>query len=316
MNEQGAQLSNPFSTGGGGSHFEAHIQAMFVALMLSGGVAPCLPPWPIKRVTLQNKVDGFDTDDVLVVVEEPYDRHTSKLIAQIKHSISFTQGDHIFGTSIRAAWRDFNHPDRFQREQDRVALITGHLNGTHEQDVTWLLRQARHTADHEEFLKHVNEANYSSRSKRDRLAAFQAHLQVTCSELHSFFRHLHLLCYDLGSDDGTTLPLIFSHFSQFDISSPEQIWGALVECVQTWNQDAGTITKGNLPQHLIDAFKQTRTVTSPDSALSSQQPQEASDWSQHRKAPALSKALLLGAWDENREADLEIVQAIAATFRR
>ncbi len=32
--------SNPFSTGGGGVHFEAHVQASFVALMLTGVYAP------------------------------------------------------------------------------------------------------------------------------------------------------------------------------------------------------------------------------------------------------------------------------------
>ena len=290
---------------------------MFVALMLSGGFAPCLPPWPIKEVKLQNKIDGFDTDDVLVVVEEPLHRRTSKLIAQVKHNLSFTAGDQTFGKSIRAAWRDFKNSDLFQvGQQDRIALITGHLTGTHEQDVTWLLRQARHTADDVEFFKHVNEANFSSNSKRARLAAFQEHLGVTNSELYSFFRHLQLLCYDLGSDDGTTLPLIYSHFAQFEISSPEQVWGALVEFVQTLNQDAGTITRGNVPPSLIDAFRPKRIVPSPDTTPSAQQPQGAPDWNQHSKAPALAKALLLGAWDDNKEADLEIVREITSAPRR
>ena len=290
---------------------------MFVALMLSGGFAPCLPAWPIKEVKLQNKIDGFDTDDLLVVVEEPLHRRTGKLIAQVKHNLSFTEGDQTFGTSIRAAWRDFKNPDLFQVEQqDRIALITGHLTGTHEQDVTWLLRQARHTADDVEFFKHVNEANFSSKSKRDRLVAFQAHLIVTDSELYSFLRHLQLLCYDLGSDDGTTLPLIYSHFAQFEISSPEHIWGALVEFVQTWNQDAGTITRGKVPPYLIEAFRPKRIVPSPDTTPSGQQPEEAPDWNQHSKAPALAKALLLGAWDDNKEADLEIVREITSASRR
>lgn len=43
------QLSNPFSTGGGGGHFEAHVQASFVALMLTRRVAPILPPWPLLK---------------------------------------------------------------------------------------------------------------------------------------------------------------------------------------------------------------------------------------------------------------------------
>ena len=49
------QLSSPFSTGSGGAHFEAHVQASFVVLMLTGGFAPVLPCWPISKVKLQGK---------------------------------------------------------------------------------------------------------------------------------------------------------------------------------------------------------------------------------------------------------------------
>ena len=71
MKTAGKQLSNPFSTGGGGGHFEAHVQTSFVALMLTGGFAPCLPCWPISKIKLQGKFDGYDTDDLVVFVENP-----------------------------------------------------------------------------------------------------------------------------------------------------------------------------------------------------------------------------------------------------
>jgi len=35
------------------------------------GHAPCLPCWPIKEIKLQGKVDGFDTDDLIVFVQAP-----------------------------------------------------------------------------------------------------------------------------------------------------------------------------------------------------------------------------------------------------
>lgn len=82
------ELSNPFSTGGGGAHFEAHVQASFVALMLTGGFAPCLPCWPIKKVKLQGKFLGYDTDDLVVVVASENGQEERKLLVQIKHSIT------------------------------------------------------------------------------------------------------------------------------------------------------------------------------------------------------------------------------------
>ena len=38
MTSKGKKLSNPFSTGNGGGYFESHVQASFVALMLTGGM--------------------------------------------------------------------------------------------------------------------------------------------------------------------------------------------------------------------------------------------------------------------------------------
>lgn len=42
MNQNGKQLSNPFSTGGGGVHFETHVQASF-GIKPTGGFAFCMP---------------------------------------------------------------------------------------------------------------------------------------------------------------------------------------------------------------------------------------------------------------------------------
>ena len=70
MSKRVKQLSNSFSTGSGGPHFEAHVQASFVTLMLTGGFAPCLPCWPITEIKLQGKNDGYDTDDLIVFVKK------------------------------------------------------------------------------------------------------------------------------------------------------------------------------------------------------------------------------------------------------
>jgi hypothetical protein len=94
-------LSNPSSTGGIGVHFEGHVQASFVTLMLTGGYAPCLPCWPITEVKLQGKIDEFDTDDFIVVVKN--NKEQRKLLGQIKHSIEITKGSRLFGEVLQAA---------------------------------------------------------------------------------------------------------------------------------------------------------------------------------------------------------------------
>ncbi|KAF5437552.1 hypothetical protein C5S35_03445, partial [Candidatus Methanophagaceae archaeon] len=152
MSKIGKPLSNPFSTGGGGGHFEAHVQASFVVLMLTGGFAPCMPCWPISMIKLQGKIDGFDTDDLIVFVEDSSNEQKRKLLGQVKHTIHITQGDPTFGEVMQAAWNDFNNSALFSKNKDVIALITGPLSATDTNDVRWLLDQARHTKSDDEFF--------------------------------------------------------------------------------------------------------------------------------------------------------------------
>ena len=122
MSNNVKKISNPFSTGGGGEHFEAHVQASFVLLMLTGGYAPCLPNWPIKKIKLQGKFAGYNTDDLIVYTENPDGRRKRKILAQIKHTINITENDKVFREVIQAAWNDFNNDELFSRNKDVIEV--------------------------------------------------------------------------------------------------------------------------------------------------------------------------------------------------
>ena len=318
MSKTGKQLSNPFSTGGGGGHFEAHVQASFVVLMLTGGFAPCMPCWPINKIKLQGKIDGFDTDDLIVFVEDPANEQKKKLLGQVKHTIHITQSDPTFGEVMQAAWNDFNNSSLFSKNKDVIALITGSLNATDTNDVRWLLDQARHTKNDDEFFKNVEQANFSSKPKQRKLAAFQAQLkkannnnEVSKEDLYLFLNHFHLLGYDLGKEVGVVLSLLHSHMSQFNIDSPSWAWGRIVDVVQTWNQDAGTITHEKIPDDLREAFKQRVYEVIPAEFSAGQLPSAKPDWNLHVYASDLVIANILGAWNEKNPVDLEIVRQLA-----
>ena len=272
------KLSNPFSTGGGGPHFEAHVQASFVALMLTGGHAPCLPCWPITEIKLQGKIGGFDTDDLVVVVESSSSKERRKLLGQVKHSIAITKNNVLFREVIQAAWNDFNNPKVFTRNKDIIALITGPLSATDAHNVQWLLNQARHTKNVDEFFRNVQQANFSPPKSTEKLEAIQHQLkaanggnEVTREVLYDFLNHFHLLSYDLGNEFGVVLSLLHSHISQFQQQYPQQVWSRVVDIVQTWNQDAGTITPGKLPEDLLEAFKQKAVVEMPEEFKATQE---------------------------------------------
>jgi hypothetical protein len=310
---QKKNLSNPFSTGGGGFRFESHVQASFVALMLTGGYAPCLPCWPISEIKLQGKIDGFDTDDLIVTVKNENDKDQRKLLGQVKHSISLTKGNTLFGEVLQAAWNDFNNPEVFVKDKDIIALITGPLNSTDSHNVQWLLNQARHTKNVDEFFRNVYQANFSPPKSSEKLEAFQAHLRaankgvdLSKDDLYNFLKHFYLIGYDLDNEYGVVLSLLHSHISQFQQQYPQWVWSRVVDFVQTWNQDAGTITPNNLSEDLKEAFKQKIVVEIPEEFKAGQEIHKT-DWTQHPDATYICLAVLIGSWQEKNNSDIEAI---------
>ena len=257
----GKQLSNPVSTGGGGARFESQVQALFLCLMLARGCVPCLPCWSITKIELQAKNRGYETDDIVVTVEQGGEQR--KLIGQIKRSITVTKSDRQFGEVMRTAWQDFNNPKVFAKGKDIIALLTGPLSAADAHNVSWLLDQARHTASSDEFWLNVRRVNFSPPKSAEKAEVFQHHLkaanggqEVARDKLHEFLRHFQLLSYDLDREAGGVLSLLLSHVAQFQPQKPEHVWARMVEVVATWNQGAGTITRDNLPEDLLTDFAQ------------------------------------------------------------
>lgn len=262
MAGQKKQLSTPFSTGGSGEGFENRVQAAFVVLMLTGGAAPCLPPWPIVKLELQGRYAGFNTDDLIVYVRDPETGTKAKLLVQIKHSVSITEGNTTFGEVIQAAWQDFNNPKIFNPEIDALALITGPLTATEINDTRILLEWVRHSADPAEFLTKVNKPDFSSDTKRSKLKAFQKWLteanngvNVSDEQLWRFLRSFHLLGYDLDTASGSTLSLLMALIAQNTSGDARSLWSRIVETVQLADQNAATLTLGNIPQDIREAFR-------------------------------------------------------------
>lgn len=322
MAGDGKQLSNPFSTGSGGSRFEANIQAKFVTLMLSGGYAPCLPPWPIVEIKLQGAVAGYGTDDLIVFVENPVTSERRRLLGQVKSSIVITAKNKIFAEVVQAAWKDFNNTDVFTKGKDVIALITGPINATDTDGVNSLLEQARHTRDSDEFLTQIARANFCSNTVRTKLAAFKIQLKaangghdVDNTDLHEFLRHFYFLGYDLTKKGSVVSSLLQSHISQFNKDIPDKIWYQILSEVQDFNQYAGTITIETLSEGLVDHFKKTDVTHIPKGLLKELVVGESkvtdvpigTDWNQHASASKLASAMLLGSWNESNEADLEVV---------
>ena len=260
MTETTKQQSNPFSTGGGGVNFETRVQAAFTLLMLTSKFSPCLPNFPITKIILQGHYVGFNTDDFIIFAEQPDTLKKVKLLAQIKHNINITEKDTIFAEVIQSTWNDFNHED-FDDKSDALALITGPLSKTDINDVRPILEWSRYCENEEEFLKKINTANFSSEGKRNKLKVFRSQLQsanagidVSNEQLWKFLKVFYLIGYDLDTELGVTLSLLYSLIGQYSSKNAKNLWARIVDAVQVANQNAGTITLETLPEDIQTAF--------------------------------------------------------------
>ncbi|RPS37631.1 hypothetical protein IPC1008_25655 [Pseudomonas aeruginosa] len=318
---EGKILSNPFSTGSGGARFEANIQATFVTLMLSGGYSPCLPNWPIVEIKLQGKVAGFETDDLIVYVENPSTQECCKLLGQVKHSIGVTEGDSVFQEVIQAAWIDFNNPEIFRKGVDVIALITGPISATDSDGVSGLLEQAQRCKDSEEFITNVSRARFCSETVRRKLKAFRVQLKranngidLSDGEIFDFLRSFHLLGYDLSRKGSVVSSLLQSHISQFNKDIPDKIWYHIINEVQAFNQAAGTITKSSLGSEVVGYFEEPKLTYIPSELLwdeaqvQVERIETSVDWKTHPAAAFIAQANLLGAWNEASADDLRVVE--------
>ncbi len=314
MTNRNKQLSNPSSTGGLGNNFETRVQASFVVLMLSGGFAPCLPPWPIKKIKLQGKYAGCDTDDAIVFVESPDGQKKGKLLCQIKHSIKIIERNEVFEEVIKSAWDDFNKAKVFTKGKDLIALITGPLSRTDITDVRFILEQARHSESSSDFVTKVNLAKFSSKAKIKKLDTFRMHLKnahsgndISDDELWQFLKSFHLLGYDLDIKAGVTLSLLQSLIGQYSSENAQALWAQIIDEVQSANQNAGTITFDSIPEGIRSAFQKPGVETIPKDLGIKPSITAVTNLS----ITKLAIANFLGGWNENIKNDKQVVEQIA-----
>jgi hypothetical protein len=312
------QLSNPFSTGGGGPRFENQVQTLFVLLMLTGGVVPCVQPLPIKKIKLQGRYDGYNTDDFIAFLEAANGEAKAKLLAQIKHSVNITENDPVFADVIQAAWSDFNDEELFDEASDVFALITGPLSAT-DSEVRTILEWARTSETAEEFLKKVHLAKFSSETKQKKLAAFRAQLnkanggeEIGDEKLWRFLKRFHLLPCDLDISSGFIFSFIRSSIAQYTNTDASGVFDVVAREVASFNQTAGTLTRDTVSNEITRIFSRrmlqipAEYASSPDT----QPPPSASDYSRSPHADALTFASLLGGWNEKVEGDRDAIRKL------
>ncbi|AWT49700.1 hypothetical protein DLE54_09415 [Psychrobacter sp. YP14] len=254
--------SNPFSTGGGGVNFETRVQAAFAISLLTQSFVPCLSKnTRAKELKFQNKYDGVNTDDFVLVASDSFGKE-SRLYAQIKHEITLSENeDSVFGEVIKSGWKDFKSDD-FNPKVDSIALITGQLHKVDINNTLPILEWARYSSSSTDFIKKVNTVGFTSKTKLERLDKFRTQLtrandgnNVSDDELWQFLKIFHLIGFDLDNEYSVVANLLCSLIECYTEESPSLVLSKIITWVQEFNQNAGVLTQNNISEEVNSLFK-------------------------------------------------------------
>lgn len=201
------RVSSPASTGGGGTTFEQHVGAYWLAQLLVGAIPPIAINTTVVEVGFQTERLGWHTDDFLVVGTSGGVLH--HLAGQVKLSFTVSASDQECVHVVTDFWKDFN-ASHFSKDHDRLALVTLRGTNTLLKHFVGLLDCARAARDGVEFEQRLaTEGLVSTTAMRycgelKKIIGDVEGKPVTAADIWSFLCTLHVLSLDLHSSTRQT----------------------------------------------------------------------------------------------------------------
>lgn len=295
-----SKISNAFSTGGGGVNFEQQIQAMFLLSLLIDGFCPAMNE-QTKKVHFQAKHLGYDVDDLVVITYR--NELEGKMLCQIKHSITATEKNKIFQEVICAAWNDFNKED-FDRDCDRIALVTAQISNKAQQSLRFLHAEAIGSIDAEAFMEKIDMPVFSDDDNKKMLVAIKECISLVkgCEpeneELWKFCKVFILLLFDMDCAESVNRTLSASLIKCNSPENPIFVWSRLVEYAGQCNQAAASVSKESIDRNIRELFPKNNTIQLPPDPIT------AIDL-------FIPTIALIGAWKEDNEFDRKMIEQIS-----
>lgn len=246
--EHRAEISNPFSTGGGGVNYEVNVQTYFVASMILGWKIMNLKADKVEKIKLQGRYEGYDTDDCII-----FGDNGNKMLCQIKHAISINNSDEVFNDVIKAAWNDFNNNNLFNKNNDCINIIVSGLSKVDIESLKTIKAWANSCENEDEFITKINMSNFSSKEKKQKFEIIQNHLKQVKEDLtdKEIWQFLKVFSINILDVDTPNTFIKSSYMSALENLVEEKNFGNKLYCyVADKNQNAGTISLQQIKQDL------------------------------------------------------------------
>lgn len=157
-------MTSPYSTGGGGVHFESRVVAYYLTAALAEAPARGVPGLHVTQVLTQRAAFGEPLDDVIVngILE---DGHHTKLSLQVKSTLTFTENDDEWVAVLGQAWATFMS-DTFDAAQDRLGVAISSYNARADKYYKSVLSWAAHSPSGQNFAQRITRTDFSHKDQR------------------------------------------------------------------------------------------------------------------------------------------------------
>ncbi len=196
-------MTSPYSSGGGGTHFEARVVASCLVAVISEGLVRGLLGEYATEVKTQQAAFGDPLDDVIVIGIQA-DGRASKLNLQITNQLSFTENDDKWTDILRKAWDTFSRPD-FDSALHRNGVAVGVYNARVDKYYQSILAWATHSTGGDDFIERINKEDFSHQDRKNFVRTVRQILHTytqrepTNDEIWRFLKVLVILHFDLQS---------------------------------------------------------------------------------------------------------------------
>lgn len=254
------EVSNPASTGGAGTAFENRVQASRLLAMCLGDPIPGKTDGRVIELRFQARVHGHHTDD-LVCTFEDHAAIRSRVLLQMKRTVSPRETNEAFCGAVGSAWIDFTKSAQFTAGQDTLFLIYDGASSHGMTAAAVVTDWARRSANVQEFEQKVAGEKFSNPANRNALTAIRAVAknyagrEISNEEVFEFAKHLNFYPQDLDREGtaehvGYLCRIKTAAALAGQAADANEVWAALIGLCVSLNKDAATVTFDNLSEVL------------------------------------------------------------------
>jgi hypothetical protein len=238
------------------------VNAYWLAQLLLRWIPPVLIDTNVIEVSFQTEHLGWNTDDFLITCEGAGDGRR-RLAGQVKRTFSVSAADAECVNAMLDFWRDFQSPQVFSRDTDRLVLIVQRGTESLLGHFGLLLDCACASRDAADFAHRLSTPGFISKR------AVHYHEQIGkiigeaegrvlgAQELWPFLRVLHVLSLDLDtatrqSESHIRGVLAYTVREGHGGTDADSSWAALLRLAESAMTQARTFARNDLPESLRD----------------------------------------------------------------